>query len=157
MSASLFCSFVSYRSSFAGKECSSLATHRHEDEDYCRDHWVYVTGAISVCSLCQNPKYEDIRVGRFEHSCSAWDNGYDCMCFENDDTCHCEFRATSDFEEADRTPVEPVRLTMPEGWECEECGDGDAFCSKSIDQELCDMCAKHEDWKWERTGYDSLD
>jgi hypothetical protein len=145
--STIACGFISYKHYVGGRPCGNDATHRVLGDtsmgevaiDLCRDHWLYTTGAYPVCGLCGNSKYSDVRVIQREHTCYEGDRGWDCMHFENDEHCDCEGTATLAFDEADRTPVVPVAAVMPEGWECEECQDGDAFCSDA-DSPYCDMC-----------------
>ena len=153
--SAIFCAFVSFRSSFFGEGCKDDATHRYNDMDLCRAHWIYESGAYPICGLCKNSRYEDAWVAQAEHTCYAGDQGWDCMHFEDVSYCDCESEAKDSFESAPRTPAEPVAAVMPENWECQECEDGDAFCTDP-DSEYCDQCAKYLDWKWARTGYDSL-
>lgn len=158
MSVSIACEFVSYRSSFSGTPCESEATHRTENTDLCRKHWVYATSAVRTCSLCTHPLYEDYHVFVEEHACSSWDMGFDCMHFEDTEYCHCDDDGISEFQDARTAFVAQVIATcaeMPENWECQECEYGvpDVIVTDP-DADYCDDCVKLLDWRWARTGYD---
>lgn len=115
MTASLIaCAFVSFRSSFFGEGCKNDATHRYNDMDLCRSHWLYESGAFPVCGLCQNTRYEDAWVIQSEHTCTAGDQGYDCMHFEGVEYCDCESASKDAYESANR---EPAVIDAP----CEDC------------------------------------
>jgi hypothetical protein len=119
MTASLIaCAFVSFRSSFFGEGCKNDATHRYNDMDLCRSHWLYESGAFPVCGLCQNPRYEDAWVIQAEHTCTEGDRGWDCMHFEGVSYCDCESESQVAFESANRETA-----VIPAGTMCEDCED----------------------------------
>jgi hypothetical protein len=100
------CVFVSYKHYVAGRACGSDATHRLNDEDLCRDHWLYNSSAYPVCGACGLSKYADVRVIQREHTCYEGDQGWDCMHFENDNEhCECESSALEAFEITTRVEV----------------------------------------------------
>ena len=112
------CAFVSYARFVGGRQCDESATHRVDTRDFCRAHWLYETGAIPVCGLCGNTRYADAWVVQAEHTCYAGDRGWDCMCFENVESCYCESNATEAFESADREIA-----VIPADAMCEDCED----------------------------------
>ena len=101
----LACEFVSYARLVGGRQCERSATHRVDTRDFCRAHWLYETNAFSACGLCGNVNDKDSWIIQSEHTCYAGDQGWDCMCFENVDSCYCESNATEAFENEDRTPA----------------------------------------------------
>ena len=145
------CVFVSYKHYVGGRACGSDATHRLNDEDLCRDHWLYNSSAYPVCGACGLSKYADVRVIQREHTCYEGDQGWDCMHFENDNEhCECESSALEAFEIVTRTPevivdgacvdcehdneAETLRNGVPICYECvREYEESDAYYKDMMD------------------------
>ena len=117
--STIACGFTSYKHYVGGRACGSDATHRLNDEDLCRDHWLYNSSAYPVCGACGLSKYSDVRVIQWEHTCYEGDQGWDCMHFENNNEhCECESSALEAFEIANREIA-----VIPADAMCEDCED----------------------------------
>jgi hypothetical protein len=143
------CEFVSYKHYVAGRACGREATLRLNDEDLCRDHWLYNSSAYPVCGACGFSKYEDVRVIQREHTCYEGDQGWDCMHFEHEqEYCECESSALEAFESATREPVvlaecrdceyeneaDTVRYGVPICYECmRDIESSDAYYKDMMD------------------------
>ena len=146
--STIACAFVSFRSSFFGVGCKNDATHRYNDMDLCRAHWLYESGAFPVCGLCKNSRYEDTWVIQDEHTCIEGDRGWDCMHFEGVSYCDCESESQVAFESATREPVvlaecrdceyeneaDTVRYGVPICYECmRDIESSDAYYKDMMD------------------------
>ena len=88
--STLACEFVSYARFVGGRECGEPVTHAYDGTPLCRDHYIYESRAYAVCNKCHASRWEEVRVFEREHTCSAGDQGYDCMHFEDATYCTCE-------------------------------------------------------------------